>query len=153
MSAATHCANCGGEVPADNPHRVGECHGPLTLTDFLLARIAEDDAVAREASPLPWEVADRGMAVVTPTGFKVAPRIQRRATREHVARHDPVRVLAECEAQRRIVARHQSDGDEFPLCTTCREVGPDAQAWPCDTLRALAAVHVDHPDFREEWRL
>jgi len=24
----THCANCGGEVPVDKPHRVGECETP-----------------------------------------------------------------------------------------------------------------------------
>ena len=50
----------------------------------------------------------------------------------HIARHDPARVLAECDAKRRIVERRNHlDGP---------------------TLRALAAVYADHPDWREEWK-
>lgn len=38
----------------------------MTITEFLLARIAEDEAAARTCSemfPSPWEVADRGWRV------------------------------------------------------------------------------------------
>lgn len=55
---------------------------------------------------------------------------------DHIARHDPARVLAECEAKRRIV-EWASDGEgEFHWSTV---------------LAPLAAVYADHPDYREEW--
>jgi hypothetical protein len=34
----------------------------------------------------------------------------------------------------------------------CTEVGPDAQGWPCQTLRLLALPYADHPDYRPEWK-
>jgi hypothetical protein len=53
----------------------------------------------------------------------------------HIARHDPARVLAECEAKRRIVEWYGEEPGR---------VGP--------ALGMLAAVYADHPEFREEWR-
>ncbi len=47
----------------------------MTITEFLLARIAEDEAVALAAN---------------------GPSV-------HAARHDPTRVLAECAAKRAII--------------------------------------------------
>jgi hypothetical protein len=60
----------------------------MTLIDFLLARIAEDEAVARGADPLVT-----GLRVSVWTCDKYG----------HVA-VDPARVLAECEAKRRILS-------------------------------------------------
>jgi hypothetical protein len=53
---------------------------------------------------------------------------------EHIARHDPARVLADVEAKRRIV---EWDAEQ-----------------PVDrgVLNILASVYADHPDYREEWR-
>ena len=114
----------------------------MTLTEFLLARIAEDEAVAKAAHPssgddtwILW-VCDEFM---------------------HVATGED-RVLAECEAKRRIVAEH-SEGVSGE-CGTCvgewgnYHVGEPAtgKAWPCPTLRILAQPHADHPDYREEWK-
>lgn len=69
--------------------------------------------------------------------------------REHIARHDPARVLAECEAKRRIVARHDAHLGHEPT----PHIVPRLK-WRegCDTLRLLALPYADHPDFREEWR-
>ena len=110
----------------------------MTLTDFLLARIAEDEAVARQAE------ADSAAAGGDPSILG-----------EY---YDPARVLAECEAKRRIVEMHHStpapgvDRDGFDLggywCNEC----DDGISWPCPTLRALAAVYAGHPDYRDEWR-
>lgn len=44
----------------------------------------------------------------------------------------PKRILAECAAKRRVVALAD-------------------RAWPCQTLRALARVHHDHPDLDPAW--
>jgi hypothetical protein len=57
----------------------------MTLIDFLLARIAEDEAVARDS-----------LALYGP------------GSSLYVARHDPARVLAECAAKRRIIAAHEA---------------------------------------------
>lgn len=48
---------------------------------------------------------------------------------QHVATHDPARVLRETAAKRRILARHARD------------------PWPNDDLRDLASPYTDHPDF------
>lgn len=61
----------------------------MTITEFLEARIAEDETVARDAiangeGALDW--ADDG----DPTDI-------------HIARHDPARVLAECAAKRAVI--------------------------------------------------
>ena len=78
----------------------------------------------------------------------------------------PARILAECEAKRRIVAEHTGtvhayfwDGEyEADWCASCSGGNPDGYAidgdWPeapCATLRALAAVYRDHPDYQQEW--
>src|SRR4051812_20108777 len=85
----------------------------LTLTEFLLARIAEDEESAREATSGRWQVAESWAgpnAVLNDEGHPLAvcgatvEGYDKPATdAEHIARHDPARVLAECEAKRRIV--------------------------------------------------
>ena len=50
-----------------------------------------------------------------------------------LARHDPARVLAECEAKRQIVQNAQDPGDDL-------------------FVAILALPYADHPDYREEWR-
>ena len=121
-----------------------------TLAEFLLARITEDEAVARDF--VPEEIAN--------------PPIERqrwiRARNEWVNLYDPARVLAECEAKRRIVEEHRDvecsnvrcNGSGVH-CQTCDE-GLKADYGhvyaPCPTLRHLAAVYADHPDYRQEWK-
>lgn len=70
----------------------------------------------------------------------------------HIARHDPVRVLAEAAAKRRIIDEHVqagSDlyvGERMPWCSTC-----SGGRWPCTTLRLLASVYAGRPGWRSEW--
>jgi hypothetical protein len=72
----------------------------------------------------------------------------------HIARHDPARVLREVEAKRRIVDLHAGPHE----CSTYDHRGDvDACTWviepeECSTLRLLASVYDQHPDYREEWR-
>ena len=95
----------------------------MTLTEFLLARIAEDEAVAQDS-----------LALYVP------------GSSLYVARHDPARVLAECEAKRRIVEQWRNRYNENPWLDDDETL--DAR----DALRALASVYVDHPDCRDEWK-
>ena len=108
----------------------------MNLTEFLLARIAEDeDRVRREqtlrdedAYPNYWTSPD-------------ASEWERAIT--------PARVLAECEAKRAIIdrLRHVEAGVLL--------VGGDMTNYRSALLcasRALALPYADHPDYREEWR-
>ena len=60
----------------------------------------------------------------------------------HIARHDPARILRQCEAARAVIAdllHLEAVGDIPGLRAT--EV----------TLRQLASVHRDNPDFDQSW--
>lgn len=76
---------------------------------------------------------------------------------DHIARHQPGRVLAECEAKRRIVEDH-TDSREPDYCPRCVKYRDQWEGFivycphPCPTLAALASVYADHPDYRDEWR-
>ena len=116
----------------------------MTLADFLLARIAEDESVAREATPGHW-VADRdfldtesgegGDAYIYASGQMIVGAASDEDA-AFVERNDPERVLAECEAKRRIVERFA------PTCNGYSEL-----------IAILALPYADHPDYREEWTL
>jgi hypothetical protein len=73
----------------------------------------------------------------------------------------PARVLAECEAKRRIIEEHAPDkGYELDTCHRCADwedpgwdhEPPPSVVYPCLTLRALALPYASHPDYRDEWR-
>jgi hypothetical protein len=118
----------------------------LTLADFLLARVAEDEASADE---LHWDACEHhyGREI---GGFPCDCWY-------------PERVRRECDAKRRIVELHapvEVYRGRPLVCTVCVQVddggdyviGAPGDVWPCTTLRALASVFADHPDYREEWR-
>ena len=106
----------------------------MTLVEFLLARITEDEDVAhverrvRDRLPEMWS--------------------------DFSQRFDPAWVLAECEAKRRIIALHQpghecsqydhnGDIDRFMYCHDFED---------CSTTKVLALPYAGHPDYQEEWR-
>lgn len=115
----------------------------LTLTEFLERMIAEDEAAARAvAAPgRPLEAGryfrwmDNGRTVGNLAGNVVAYGVDLDANRAHIARHDPARVLAECEAKRTLLDHVSSN-------------------WRLEeyVARLLATVYSDHPDYRESWR-
>lgn len=112
------------------------------LVEFLLARIAEDEEYANSLAAFESFL---GSAGIGPSG---------------------ARLLAECEAKRRIVAVHErvdrrgADGSPVTaddVCSQCAEFDfypweGVADEWPCPTLRALTLPYADHPDYRDEWR-
>lgn len=112
------------------------------LTDFLLARIKEDETLARDADIYLRSLHkhDRSPGL-TIQGNRV---------------WSTDRALAECAAKRRIVEQHASVHECEGLTLLC---DVDTEDWqvtgyegPCYTLRALAGVYSDHPDCRQEWR-
>jgi hypothetical protein len=111
----------------------------MTITEFLLARIEEDEMRASSGwsslRETRWDTDNYGRDFLTPSA-----------------------VLAECKAKRAISELHTDrDGD----CEQCSCYGwfastdgpHDYEEFPCPTLRALAAVYADHPDYLPEWAL
>jgi hypothetical protein len=109
----------------------------VTLTEFLLARIDDDEAIAGDVAveririgriiEYPAEGEDRSFwADYDGAGPSVSV--------------GPHRVLAECEAKRRIVEVARF-ADEGPAGWGYRSI-----------LRLLALPYADHPDYSPEWR-
>lgn len=127
--------------------------GDADLRQFLAARIAEDEAVAREAVAGPWTEHDCGSDCCIWISEPNDPEGQMAgvvniATSRHIARWDPKRVLAECSVKRSIVLSAGS--------VSCSSVHPGMDVYhpgghDSPVLKALAAVYADHPDYRQEW--
>lgn len=142
----------------------------MTITEFIGARLAEDEAIANAACPGPWEAVpyiygppEDGWgepqdyeidsidgAVVTHQphegGGVCGP-----ANAAHIASQDPGRTLRDITAKRAIVADYLD----------CAKAYRDGSGWP-DVMRAardahwralmhLAARWNDHPDYQTEW--
>lgn len=118
----------------------------MTITEFLLARIAEDEAAAKHAGSFtPWSDTfqrdDYGHLTIQPD-----------------------RVLAECEAKRRIVALWDEVHDPVDQALDPNPHDPGIEPEDLyethdgidvtlvDTFRAMATVYADHPDYDEAWR-
>ncbi|WP_331719505.1 DUF6221 family protein (plasmid) [Streptomyces sp. NBC_01259] len=123
------------------------------LVQFLRDRFAIEEQVAKDASPGPWHInpeADEVLAVdgiVVAEGFALSGH-QLRATTEHIARHDPARVLADIDGRRRILNDYEYyDAMADPS---------DAEAGRAEGLtyavQCLALPYATHPDYRPEWR-
>lgn len=162
----------------------------MTITEFLLARIADDEAMAQAAvwvSDDPdWDGVDSWQVISQSGSMSLGPEQgaiaevatvlgpfkgglymggastggRRIAVAEHIARHNPARILAECKAKRAIMEIHkiQQVPEDSPLrsddewtCLFC-----DEDRWPqgvCGTIRAIASVYGDHPDYQREWAI
>lgn len=93
--------------------------GVVDIDEFLLARIAEDEQRAETEAVL-----RDGDPYYAPEG------LEQSAFDRHI---NPARVLADCQAKRRIV--HEW-------------MGGNLQSFP---VYVLAEVYADHPDFDETW--
>jgi hypothetical protein len=105
------------------------------LVAFITARLDEDERCARGAERN--SVGAEWTAVDLQSGYDA--RMD-----EHIARHDPARVLREVAAKRRILAAAAEYSPEL-------EHGDNGE-WAFDlVVRELAAAWSDHPDYRAEW--
>lgn len=116
----------------------------LTITEFLLARIAEDESDAR----------DDGADAMTGARWKhFAEDAYEELQAVTLGRCR--RVLADCEAKRRIVERcvgHLAGWpDEDPDIVRRSMAAGQAQSAYAN-LRDLASMYADHPDFDVAWR-
>ncbi|MEU6034710.1 DUF6221 family protein [Actinomadura sp. NPDC047616] len=115
------------------PHTMFTAPPMDDLVEFLRARMSEDEQVASQYEPDgPWKAGEEpGRA---PLEKNIAA---------YLSRLSPGRVLADIEAKREILRLHEGGPDG--RCPTCSDESP------CTTLRLLAEVYLDHPDYRTEW--
>ena len=135
----------------------------VNIVEFLRARLAADEAAARacaEVFPSPWDVSDRGHTAFVRADepdYRVVVELEQSTAidgwlgdrLDHIARHDPARVLREVEAKRRIVAH---------IAIVTRSPWPISvsSAYIADLnhlLQLLALPYADHPDFDPSWRV
>lgn len=168
------------------------------LAAWLRARFDEDERIARAAAepeswielnrhPRPewhvqqWADPDCAAVVADPesSAYPVVTttigmdEADAEARAEHIARHDPARVLRAIEAKRALLddllaERHEVVGDSWYTCAAATEerdggqtCDDDRRGGPCDCgrdgrvlrrLRLLAAEFADRPGCRDEWR-
>lgn len=108
------------------------------LSEFLLARISEDEEIARLALADQWRsnvdtlvISVRGGSVLVGTG--------------------PSRAVAECEAKRRIVREYsESCGEDRSIAREPANYG--LHIGLLHALEALALPYAHHPDYDPAWR-
>ena len=119
----------------------------MTIVEFLEARLAEDEMTANAAieDAADWHVLYSYRDIKDGDGHYVVladsnyPTVGQAA---HIARHDPARVLRQCEAARAVIA-------EFLRLDALGDL-PGRSATE-NSLKQLASVHRDHPDFDPTW--
>lgn len=166
----------------------------MEIVEFLKARLDEDERDATAATEAVadkhWHQSLRMREVVTRTPqlsaedigvFGVVRSVDPwdepgpDPVLEHVARHDPARVLADVAAKRAIVEwqisrPHRGQVTDYDGCDSRRDSGAEdsegntiweATGLPCScgrdeavvvVLGYLAAPYADHPDYDEAWR-
>lgn len=110
----------------------------MTIAEFLLARIAEDEYAAN----LTYETAFVGTLEPSVKGSRY----------DLAVRMGPERVLAECQAKRAIVEDYRSQQEWIDADLDAGEGGKGRLYCYRDVVRALAAVYADHPDYQQEWK-
>lgn len=145
------------------------------LINFLRARLDEDKAAARDATPGPWWH-NPGKQWLGPEAFEKydlrqgeefvgyggphpftgavcstgpASNMQGMKDAEHIARHDPARVLREVEAKQEFVRAYEGRLAEVKGGSMIGDLTDEYEAL---VLPLLALPYSDHPDYRTEWR-
>jgi hypothetical protein len=127
----------------------------VTLVEFLLARLAEDEEMARSAPGPRWVAKYRQKpeppfaveryAIASPVefmgqelgaqtvAFTEDDTAESKALVYHAVRWGPARVLAECAVKRRLIEEHGEGQPWSPArnpgrCRVCTAIGPDGGA-------------------------
>jgi Family of unknown function (DUF6221) len=153
-------AVAGAEPERGTPGSAATLGGAVDdLVQFLRARLDEDEALAREAPAGPWHI---GNAVdpTQPCSVHMFPSVRLVAdglnwlVAEHIARHNPARVLDEVAAKREIVSDYEY------AALTLSAASPNTPPYDLMTgatntlkrmLRVLARAYRKHPEFDPAW--
>jgi hypothetical protein len=125
------------------------------LVQFLRARLDEDETLAQNTGQwsTSWQDLTMDGELRDDVNAGTVAYIPHEATRTHIARHDPSRVLREVEARRRILddVVPTMQADELRIAGEWG-VGADPVREASDDLLSLLALpYSDHPDYRSEW--
>lgn len=129
------------------------------LAAWLLEQIAEDERIAREATPGPWMALDSGVVSYDDPGDEsgqgvwpvdVTQSNRDRQDRAHIVTWNPRRAIAECEAKRRIIERWRA-ADES--ATNAPDYSGGLAHGLEEAIYLLAQPYADRPGWREEWAL
>jgi Family of unknown function (DUF6221) len=138
------------------------------LSTWLLAQIEADEELARKATPGPWTVersGSSGGAWVEPNvaGYidvemsygEALGTLLNAENADHIAAWDPARVLAECEAKRKLIDRYKRAVAAAPSAVSSYVRGQDyGYREAClDAIQDEAAVYaaMGRPGYRKEW--
>ncbi|MBF6289301.1 DUF6221 family protein [Nocardia cyriacigeorgica] len=111
----------------------------MRIEQFIAARLAEDEQIARESDTGDgeWFYDDRFDRVETSD-----ENLYTLHHSEHIARHDPARVLRQCAAVRELL-NVASDVDA--MYSIAAEDAADG------IRRTIAAIWSDHRDYQQQW--
>lgn len=137
----------------------------MTIVEFLEARLAEDEAVAKavfgaDLTYATWTF--EGDEVFAPMEGERHSRLCLPAIDEglgiHIARHDPARTLREVAAKRAILAQEEAARSQFEHVKSSTtypaiEVLIGQVAALATVIRHLTSAYSDHPDYQQEWAL
>jgi hypothetical protein len=130
------------------------------LINFVRLQLGDDERVARAAAdedPPPWHLDEHDGRIKSGpyTVVHIEDSTPEPPVAEHIARHDPARVLREVEAKRKVIELYEYavaawllDRDKPNPPTV--HLGEKAMAEA--VLQALALPYSDRPGYREEWR-
>lgn len=133
----------------------------MTIIEFLNARLDEEDRLADDM--LDYQKHRSGKADAEP--IDVHDPAHGLWVYDDDRMHDTIamdetRLKREVAAKRAILTNHACGTGlhwqkDRPTCERCLD--PDwpedeASAFPCATVRALATVYADHPDYQEAWK-
>ena len=123
----------------------------VTITEFLEARIEEDEKVANECL-LPENLRPYGDPRIPPIKPEawgdLADNYLGGDMGRFCKRFTPLRVLAECAAKRAIIELWEDPSD---VDGTTADVDAGYTMGIEAAVKALAAVYSDHPEYQEEW--
>jgi len=131
---------------------------------FLLDRVRDDEQTARDASPdaprwefsesawHSWDVRTVGEKSyqITTDSEGLSDSVIDHDAGEHIARHDPARVLDDCKAKRRIVEEYLQVCADYRVAHT-----PTLEGQRLGLAKAIAYLilpYADHEDYDEGWR-
>lgn len=119
-----------------------------TIEEFIEARLAEDERLAQDASEQPGPVWDHALYEDYPGIYssqivcedELFAHVDYEPPAEHIARHDPARVLRQCAALREVL------GFGAALTSASQQID-----FENTVLLRIAAIWSDHPEYQQEW--
>jgi len=124
----------------------------MTITEFLEARVSEDEALA---ALVVQDAEDRNLATWEVDALEVGGSLP---GPQMTARFSPARVLAECAAKRAIIMSYRSCigaeertdiAKEFGVKLTVSGMVKGLEL----AIKFLTTTYRDHADYREDWAL